>query len=275
MPVDNDVYNRLAETWWDDANPLAVLRTTVNPARLSYLRQVFGALKIDPRDKHFLDVGCGGGFLAEELARLGCRVAGVDPSEPSIIAARAHARASGLSIEYVVAGGENLPFPDSSFDFVACCDVLEHVSDLDMVIGEIARTLKPGGVFFYDTINRTWRSKLLAIKLVQEWPYTRVIDFRLHDWNMFIKPKELLAVFNRRSLNNHALVGLRAKVRHPWSLLRVYWRVRHGKATYGELGRQIRASRSADLSTLYMGYATREASSAPHASGPRPASPSP
>jgi len=84
-----------------------------------------------------LDIGCGGGFLAEEFARLGCQVVGVDPSAVSIDRARRHAVAAGLDIDYRVGVGERLPVGDSEFDIAYCCDVLEHVSDVDAVIGEM------------------------------------------------------------------------------------------------------------------------------------------
>jgi 2-polyprenyl-6-hydroxyphenyl methylase / 3-demethylubiquinone-9 3-methyltransferase len=133
--------------------------------------------------------GCGGGFLAEEFARLGFDVVGVDPSAVSIEAARAHAAASSLNIDYRVGAGEQLLVEDGMFDVAYCCDVLEHVSDLDRVISETARVLKPGGLYLFDTVNRTLQSKLVAIKIAQEWPLTRVVDTPMHDWQMFIKPR--------------------------------------------------------------------------------------
>ena len=99
MPVDDDLYNRMGETWWDDANPLPAPRSVVNPARFRYFRRVLSRLQIDLRSKRCLDVGCGGGFLAEEFAHPGCHVIGVDPSEVSIATARAHARSGGLAID--------------------------------------------------------------------------------------------------------------------------------------------------------------------------------
>ena len=127
-----------------------------------------------------LDVGCGGGFLAEEFARLGFDVVGVDPSTVFIEAARRHAAASSLKIDYRVGEGEQLPLQDRMFDVAYCCDVLEHVSDLDRVMSETARVLKPGGLYLFDTLNRTLQSKLVAIKVIQEWPLTRIVDTPLH-----------------------------------------------------------------------------------------------
>src|SRR5690242_4673237 len=150
MPVDNTIYDNPNDIWWDERGILSPLRTMMNPGRFGYFRKILTeTLGIDPHGKTALDVGCGGGLLAEEFARLGFAVTGIDPAEPSLGTARAHAAASGLEIEYQVGRGEHLPFADTSFDVVYCCDVLEHVDDLDRVIAEIARVLKGGGVFMY------------------------------------------------------------------------------------------------------------------------------
>jgi 2-polyprenyl-6-hydroxyphenyl methylase/3-demethylubiquinone-9 3-methyltransferase len=130
-------------------------------------------LGIDPGGLKVLDVGSGGGLLAEEFARLGCAVTGVDLSRESVAVAREHAREEGLRIEYQVAAGERLPFEDGSFEAAYCCDVLEHVESVPATLAEIARVLGPGAVFLYDTVNRTARSRLLMIKIAQEWKLTR------------------------------------------------------------------------------------------------------
>ena len=188
--VDNGVYDRLGGSWWDQTSPLNVLHGSITPGRFAYFRSVldrqFGAGAGGVR---VLDIGCGGGFLAEEFAALGCRVTGVDPSGASVGAARAHAAGRGLRIDYRVGVGEDLPVPDAAFSVACCCDVLEHVSDVDRVISETARVLEPGGLFLFDTLNRTRTSKLLAIKAVQQWPLTRLTDIAFHDWDMFITPR--------------------------------------------------------------------------------------
>ena len=115
MPVDNALYDRLADGWWHESGFLNALKA-LNPARFGYMRRILmEELRVDPHGLRTLDVGCGGGLLAEEFARVGCRVTGVDPSKPSLDAARVHARASGLGIEYREGSGEALPFADASF----------------------------------------------------------------------------------------------------------------------------------------------------------------
>src|SRR6185437_10641385 len=108
--------------------------------------QYFAATGVDPRGKVSVDIGCGGGLLAEEMARMGATVIGIDPSPNSLATARAHAAERGLVIDYRLGTGEDLPLQDASADIVYCVDVLEHVHDLDKVISETARVLKPGGL---------------------------------------------------------------------------------------------------------------------------------
>jgi 2-polyprenyl-6-hydroxyphenyl methylase/3-demethylubiquinone-9 3-methyltransferase len=257
MPMDYELYDRLAGTWWDDSQWLNLLRSAVNPARFGYMRRILlDELKIDPAGKRTLDVGCGGGLLAEEFARLGFAVTGIDPSEPSLETARAHAKESGLAIEYVFGFGEDLPFDDGSFEILYCCDVLEHVKNLDQTIGEIARVLEPGGVFLYDTINRTLRSKLVMIKVFQDWDSTRLVDPGLHDWTMFIKPSELRSCLATHGLEERDLVGI-APDASPVALFRALRKRRRGEIGYAEFGHTMKMAESRDTSTSYAGYAVK------------------
>jgi 2-polyprenyl-6-hydroxyphenyl methylase/3-demethylubiquinone-9 3-methyltransferase len=147
MPIDNEVYDREGEGWWEEDNPLNILHGSITPGRLAYFREVLtNQLGPDLRDLGALDIGCGGGFLAEEFARLGLQVVGVDPSAVSIETARRHAAANGLDVDYRVGFGERLPVADDHFEVAYCCDVLEHVSNLDAVISEAARP-EAGGIF--------------------------------------------------------------------------------------------------------------------------------
>ena len=255
MPVDNELYDRLASTWWDENETLNMLRTVINPGRFGYFRAVLlETLKIDPGGKQTLDVGCGGGLLSEEFARLGCIVTGVDPSEPSLVVARNHAQQQGLTIDYSVGFGENLPFADASFDIVCCCDVLEHVKDLEMVISEIARVLKTDGIFFYDTINRTFMSKLVTIKLLQEWKATSVMPPNIHDWNMFIKPRELQALMALYGLVQQEIAGLVPGI-NPLILINLLFKLKQGKLSFKEVASRIKLVKRNDTSNLFMGYA--------------------
>ena len=265
MPIDNHLYDTLADSWWDESGLLHILRG-LNPARFGYMRRVLvDDLAIDPRGRKTLDVGCGGGLLAEEFARMGCEVTGIDPSEKSIAVARAHARKAGLPIEYRQGTGERLPFADASFELVYCCDVLEHVKDLEKMIGEVSRVLAPAGIFLFDTINRTLKSWLVMIKLFQEGESTSLMPPDLHDWKMFIKPRDLVAALARHGLDSRDLTGLEP-AGNPVQILRVLRARKKGEINYLEAARRLDLRESRNTGVLYAGYAIKAAS---RPSGPR------
>ena len=164
--IDNDLYNVYGDGWWQSDSPLYLMQSSINPARVGYFKKIlFTDLNVNPQGKSALEVGCGGGILCEEIARMGFEVTGIDPSEHSLQIAANHAKADGLRVNYEKGTGEALPCQDNSTDIVFCCDVLEHVRDVPKVISEIFRVLKPGGCFCYDTLNRTFLSKLTAINV--------------------------------------------------------------------------------------------------------------
>jgi 2-polyprenyl-6-hydroxyphenyl methylase/3-demethylubiquinone-9 3-methyltransferase len=256
VQIDNEVYDREGEGWWDEDNPLNLLHGSLTPGRFAYFRDVLDRLGVEPVGLRALDIGCGGGFLAEEFARLGCRVVGVDPSSVSIDTARGHARDNCLDIDYRVGTGERLPVPDGGFDLAYCCDVLEHVSDLDAVLSETARALRPEGVFLFDTINRTLASRLLVIKVMQEWRQTRLIDAAVHEWTMFIKPRELANGLGRAGLRIVEVVGLGPRA-NKLEVLVNFIRANRGTISYGELSRRLDAGRIRRTNLSYMGFATK------------------
>jgi 2-polyprenyl-6-hydroxyphenyl methylase / 3-demethylubiquinone-9 3-methyltransferase len=258
MPVDNDVYNAPGDIWWDEHQPLNAIRTAINPARLDYFSRVLRELGVDPAGKTVVDIGCGGGLFAEEFARLGAHVIGVDPSASSLDTARSHASAMGLSIDYRSGTGEELPLDDASVDIACCVDVLEHVNDLDAVLAETARVLRPQGVYLFDTINRTAMSRLVVIKLLQEWRFTAWMPHDLHAWEQFITPDELRAALSRHHLDGRDIVGLGPGVKPP-HLIRLLWLLRRGKISHGEFGRRASFVVTRDLRVSYAGYATKAA----------------
>ena len=254
MPIDNEVYDRLGAGWWNEDNPLNMLHGSCTPGRMSYFREVLG--RRGAVGGRALDVGCGAGFIAEEVAVAGFAVTGIDPSRVAIEAARAHARRSGLEIEYMVGAGEALPFADAAFDLVFCCDVLEHVADLDRVIAETARVLRPGGLYLFDTINRTRRSNLLAIKAMQEWRMTRIMDTAIHEWSMFIPPEQLEASLDRHRMDVVELAGLAPRA-GVFAILAALRDARRGRISYGELSRRLDFGRVKSQALSYMGFAVR------------------
>jgi 2-polyprenyl-6-hydroxyphenyl methylase/3-demethylubiquinone-9 3-methyltransferase len=254
--ADNALFDSLSNSWWSENGYFNMLKWFVNPWRLPYFKAVIAENGIDPRDRRVLDVGCGGGLLAEEIASMGFAVTGIDQSEKSIDAARMHSRQSGLAIDYRSASAERLPFEDGSFSIVTCCDVLEHIRSWELVLFEIARVLRPGGIVFYDTINRTALSKLIFIKITQEWKLTRIAPMNLHAWEMFIKPCELLQSLEEQGFDNKSLVGGRL-CGNPIEALRNVRRFKSGKITAAELGRRLRLKKTRKLWMNYAGYAVR------------------
>lgn len=258
MPVDNEIYNRLGHTWWDESEVLSLLRTLLGDARFGYFRRVLiEGHKRDPQKTKVLDVGCGGGLLAEEFARVGCRVIGLDPSEPSLSTARKHAEQSDLQISYQTGVGEEIPFANASFDVVICCDVLEHVNDAPRVVNEIARVLVTGGIWFYDTINATFLFRLTVIKMAQEWKMTRFFPPNLHDWKQFVKPRQLLLWMQHSDLDNQEMKGM-SPHGNPFVFISRFSRYKRGEITLAELGNGLHFHESRNLSVLYMGHALKQ-----------------
>ena len=257
--IDNEMYNRIGATWWEPDNPLVLLHGSVTRGRFEYFQGVLDRRLHGRTDGlRALDIGSGAGFLAEEFARIGFSVTGVDPSPVAVEAARRHAEQAGLPIEYLVGSGESLPVPDASHDVVYCCDVLEHVADLNQVIAETARVLRPGGLYLFDTVNRTLRSKIVVIKAFQEWRLTRLSEFQVHVWEMFITPTELAELLIRHGLRPAEAVGLGFR-KNPVSLLADFVRTKRGRISYLELSNRLNAGQVKSKAMSYMGYATKPA----------------
>lgn len=258
--IDNEIYKADGDIWWQSNTVLHLLKTSVNPWRVGYQINTLKKLGIDPINKTALEVGSGGGILTEEIANMGFATTGIDPADQSIETAINHAKASGLNIKYEKGIGEHLPYADNSFDAVFCCDVLEHVQDLPKVISEISRVLKPGGIFLYDTLNRTFVSKLVAIKIWQEWKRWAFMPTPVHVWEMFIKPEELKTLLQQNGLDWKEHVGSSPNVSIPKMLGYLRKRVK-GKWTYEDLGKNFWLVESKDMNILYGGYAIKKGSS--------------
>ncbi len=256
--IDNGVYAVQSDQWWQPESAWYQMTVSFNPVRVGYAKKkLIEELKIDPKTTAALEVGCGGGFLTEEIARMGFVTTGVDPSEPSLRVAADHARQSGLDIRYRKGEGESLPFEDRCFGAVFCCDVLEHVRDLPKVISEISRVLKPGGVFYYDTINRTWASFLVAIKIGQLSKRWAFFPPNLHVWRMFIKPREMKSLLRQNGLEWKEHRGTMPDVPIPRLLGHLRKRAK-GEWTYGQLAGRVRMIESRITAVMYMGYAVKK-----------------
>ena len=194
-PSEVAKFSALAAQWWDPAGKFAPLHK-FNPVRLAFIRaEVAAHFGRDARSLRpfegltLLDIGCGGGLLSEPMARLGFAVTGADASEKNIGTAKAHAAQSGLQIDYRATAAELLQAQGLSFDVVLNMEVVEHVADVGSYLAACAALLKPGGLTFVATLNKTLKSLALAkigAEYVLNW-----LPRGTHDWNRFIAPEEL------------------------------------------------------------------------------------
>lgn len=237
--INNEIYHSLSERWYGASDhPIALLRkeTEFNSKWiLRELKSVAGA--------SVLDVGCGAGFLSNRLARHKFEVTGVDLAEDALAVAAEHD--STRSVRYVAGDAYDLRFAAGSFDVVACMDVLEHVEDPSRVIRSIARVLKPGGIFFFHTMNRTWLSYLIALKGV-EW-FVKNTPERMHVFSMFIKPAELDRMCADAGLRAEKWTGLRPELNRAFLSLLLR----------GTVGEKFKFRLTRSLAISYMGKARK------------------
>jgi 2-polyprenyl-6-hydroxyphenyl methylase/3-demethylubiquinone-9 3-methyltransferase len=201
--IDLDYFGGLGGLWWDPAGPAGVLHA-MNPARLGFYLAALG----DQGGRLVLDAGCGGGLVSKGLAEAGVRVVGVDRLPGCLEVAR---RAVPAGLRTAVGELERLPFADASFDAVVAADVLEHVPDLPAAVAELARVLRPGGAFLFDTINRTawaWFTALFGAERL-----LGLVPRGTHDWRLFIRPAELDVLLRRVGLAEVATAGLVPRIR--------------------------------------------------------------
>jgi 2-polyprenyl-6-hydroxyphenyl methylase / 3-demethylubiquinone-9 3-methyltransferase len=198
-------FSALAAEWWDPHGKFAPLHK-FNPVRLAFIRDQAAAhfgrngRSLKPFEGlSLLDIGCGGGLLAEPMARMGFTVTGADASARNIGTARAHAAQSGLAIDYRAASAEALAAEGLSFDLVLNMEVVEHVADVEAYLAASARLIRPGGLTIIATLNKTLKSLALA-KFAAEY----VLGWMprgTHDWNRFIPPDQLQKILEKSGLS--------------------------------------------------------------------------
>ena len=213
----------MADDWWNPNGKFKPLHK-FNPTRLAYIRdRLCKQFDRNPHDEkplaglRLLDIGCGGGLLSEPMARLGAEVLGADAAEANIKTASLHAEAQGLDIDYRAITAEELCRAGEKFDVVLNMEVIEHVADPDAFIKACADMLKPEGVMFLATLNRSLKSFALAIvgaEYVLRW-----LPRGTHDWHKFITPAELEAMTARAGLDTVTSTGVSFNpLTDKWSL---------------------------------------------------------
>lgn len=219
-------FEQLAARWWDPHSEFKPLHD-INPLRLKYIHDRAGL-----KDKSVLDVGCGGGILAESMAAYGARVTGIDLGEAPLAVARLHLKESGQKVEYLHLSAEDIARErPESYDIVTCMEMLEHVPEPASTIDACARLVKPGGQVFFSTINRNPKSWLLAI--VGAEYVLNLLPRGTHEYMKFIKPSELESWARHAGLTVHAFIGMH----------------------YNPLTREYRLGRGVDVN--YIAYSTR------------------
>ena len=202
----------LADQWWDEDGPFRPLHR-LNPVRLGFIRDHLAErferdirAPFPLKGLRIADIGCGGGLLAEPLARLGATVTGIDATERNIRVASAHAAQSGLTIDYRVATAEALHDAGERFDAVLNMEVVEHVADVDAFLDAAAGLVRPGGLMLAATLNRTLKSYAFAIlgaEIVLRW-----VPQGTHDWRRFVRPSELAAGLRRANMTVTQFAGV-------------------------------------------------------------------
>lgn len=203
-PAEVAKFEAMAAEWWDLEGKFKPLHM-MNPVRLGYITDQIAAefgrdLNDDQpfKDLRILDIGCGGGLLCEPMCRLGAEIVGVDAAERNIPVAQAHARQSGLDIDYRHTTAEAMAAAGEQFDVVLNMEVVEHVADPQAYLTACQQLLKPGGLHICSTINRNPKSFAVAI-VGAEW-VMRWLPKGTHEWNKFITPDELYALISTAGL---------------------------------------------------------------------------
>ena len=215
-----DKFSKLAKEWWDPNGKFKPLHK-FNPVRLDYIKKSI-LKKLKKRDDTYLknvkilDIGCGGGLLCEPLTRLGAKVVGIDASNKNIKIAKIHAKKSGLKINYYCTTPENFNYKEK-FDVVLNMEIVEHVEDVNLFLKESSKFLKKNGIMFIATLNKTLKSYFFAIlgaEYVLRW-----LPIGTHDWNMFVKPGELVEMCKKNSLMLEEILGVKYNIiSRDWEL---------------------------------------------------------
>ena len=206
-------FSEMASEWWDPNGKFAPLHK-FNPIRQEYLvDKIKNHFSILPNGSYpfknltLLDVGCGGGLIAEPMTRLGAKVTGIDASEKNINVAKFHAEQMNLKINYLYSTPEKL---NEQFDVILCLEIIEHVADVDLFIKSCTKLLKKNGIIFFATLNRTAKSFLFAIvgaEYILNW-----LPKGTHDWNKFLKPNEIISPASNYQLALKETVGFKFNI---------------------------------------------------------------
>ena len=201
-PSEIEKFSAVASKWWDTEGEFAPLHK-LNPLRTQWIIEHTGELN----NKELIDVGCGGGILAESLAKAGAKVTGIDLAQKSLTVARLHSLESQLAIDYKKIPAEEMAeqYPEY-FDVVTCMEMLEHVPDPHSIIRACAKMVKPGGWVFFSTINRNFKSFMQLIVAAEY--VLGMVPKGTHNYNQLLKPSELRQTIEQSGLSLRDIIGL-------------------------------------------------------------------
>ena len=200
-PVEIKKFESIAAQWWDQKGPCQPLHA-LNSCRFAFIQKRYNLT-----GKKVLDLGCGAGILTETLARSGAIATGLDAGERLITVAKSHAADNKLTIDYQAMPVEQYAMDNANaFDVITCMELLEHVPDIDALLRACVRLLKPGGHFFFSTLNRTAKAYLLAI-LGAEY-VLNILPKKTHDFARFIRPSEIENVLRKKDVKMVELCGI-------------------------------------------------------------------
>ncbi len=203
--IDQNEINHFAKDsskWWDEDGPFKPLHR-LNPVRMEYIEGQITAHYKSLDNLNILDIGCGGGLVAEELAHMGANVTGVDADANAIEVAKNHAKASGLDINYICDDAQNL---EEQYDVVIALEILEHVTDVSTFIEICKARLKPDGLLIMSTLNRT--AKSFALGIIAAEYILRWVPRNTHKWDKFVKPSEIATCARTHNLSARDVTGL-------------------------------------------------------------------
>jgi len=201
-PAELEKFSALASRWWDPESEFKPLHA-INPLRLNWIRETVGSLD----GKNIVDVGCGGGILAESMATSGGNVTGIDLAKKSLTVAKLHSLESGVKVNYEEISAEDFAHQHAGqFDVVTCMEMLEHVPDPAAIVQACGQMLKPGGWAFFSTLNRNPKSFLFAI--VGAEYVLRLLPRGTHSYENFVKPSELAQAARLGGLEVEKMAGM-------------------------------------------------------------------
>ena len=219
-------FSKIAEEWWNPEGKFKPLHK-FNPIRISYIKEnIIETFKINQnktplKNIKVLDIGCGGGLLAEPMCRLGAEVTAIDASEKNINVAKLHSKKNDLKINYICTSPEKLQIKNK-FDVILNMEIVEHVEDVNFFLKSSSKLLKKNGIMFIATLNKTLKSYIFAIvgaEYILRW-----LPIGTHEWEKFVKPEELISILKKNDLNIDRLDGMK------FNMLTDSWTVSNDKS---------------------------------------------